>query len=756
MPSTVRGSAKPIRLPISNDMMIFQEKQMKLTVAQKISLLAGSALLGIAMLTGLSQQQMNKVYDGANYANVNIVPSIVLLDDLRKYFLRTRLGVNQHVMNTEEGKFAEIESRLKESRNATHETLKKYEALLVDDKDKNFLNEEKKLFEEYDAQLDNIFVESRANRKDKVRELFAKIIPAANKMAGVIDEHFQYNVDLGKKAADEAVATKNSALVMSLIIASLTLAVIGIIGFTVARVLLRQLGGEPDHAADIANKIAVGDLSSKIDLKPGDSTSLMASMHGMTVTLKTVLADTDVLVQAAAQGKLEVRADAAKHQGEFRKLVEGVNATVTNIAEPLKVTSGYIDQIAKGIIPATITTDYKGEYLVIRDNLNSLVKMMGDLLAQTDIIIQGAANGELEKRANAGIFQGGWNELVVGINKTLDGIILPVNEAVAVLIEMEKGDLTKTVKGDYKGQLKDFKDTVNNTVEKLAQTISEVNATTDTLAAATQQISATAQSLSQASTEQASSVEETSSSVEQMSASIKQNAENAKVADGMSAEGSKKASEGGQAVTETVGAMKQIAKKIGIIDDIAYQTNLLALNAAIEAARAGEHGKGFAVVAAEVRKLAERSQVAAQEIGQLAVNSVGLAEKAGKLLDEIVPATKKTADLVQEITSASEEQTAGVGQINSAMGQLNQITQQNASASEELAATAEEMSGQASNLQEIMGFFTVSRAGVKPGASQAGAKLHAGPTLVKSAPTLLMPKQSNGAAFASENDFGNF
>jgi methyl-accepting chemotaxis protein len=193
-----------------------------------------------------------------------------------------------------------------------------------------------------------------------------------------------------------------------------------------------------------------------------------------------------------------------------------------------------------------------------------------------------------------------------------------------------------------------------------------------------------------------------------MSASIKQNTENAKVADTMSADGTKKAADGGVAVTETVAAMKQIAKKIGIIDDIAYQTNLLALNAAIEAARAGEHGKGFAVVAAEVRKLAERSQVAAQEIGQLAGNSVGLAEKAGKLLDEIVPATRKTADLVQEITSASEEQTVGVAQVNTAMGQLSQITQQNASASEELAATAEEMSGQAGNLKELMAFFTVA------------------------------------------------
>ena len=289
-------------------------------------------------------------------------------------------------------------------------------------------------------------------------------------------------------------------------------------------------------------------------------------------------------------------------------------------------------------------------------------------------------------------------------------ITRPLAEAVDVANNLSEGNLNIKIEVDSKDETGQLLMAMQNMVGKLSEIITALRSGTDSLASASEEISATAQSLSQASSEQAASVEETSASIEQMTASISQNTENAKVTDGMASKASNQATEGGQAVSSTVEAMKKIASKIIIVDDIAYQTNLLALNAAIEAARAGEHGKGFAVVAAEVRKLAERSQVAAQEIGELAGSSVNLAEKAGKLLDEMVPNINKTSDLVQEIASASAEQSSGVGQINSAMGQLNQTTQQNASASEELAATAEEMSSQTEQLQNVMSFFKLDNA----------------------------------------------
>jgi len=331
--------------------------------------------------------------------------------------------------------------------------------------------------------------------------------------------------------------------------------------------------------------------------------------------------------------------------------------------------------------------------------------------------------------------------------------------AAGIVKQVATGDLSVSIStrtGDTSSLLFD----IRSMVEKLSEIITAVRSGADSLASASEEISATAQSLSQASSEQAASVEETSASIEQMTASITQNTENAKVTDSMAGKAATQATEGGQAVGSTVEAMKKIAGKIGIVDDIAYQTNLLALNAAIEAARAGEHGKGFAVVAAEVRKLAERSQVAAQEIGELASSSVDLAEKAGKLLDEMVPSINKTSDLVQEIASASSEQSSGVAQINSAMGQLNQTTQQNASASEELAATAEEMSSQTEQLQSVMSFFKLDSTGAK---GITAVRHSPGPSNVQHSPAPKLakiaakkPAGKPSAVALNEQDFDRF
>jgi methyl-accepting chemotaxis protein len=290
------------------------------------------------------------------------------------------------------------------------------------------------------------------------------------------------------------------------------------------------------------------------------------------------------------------------------------------------------------------------------------------------------------------------------------GITGPLEAAVRATRAVAGGDLTQTPPGDRGDEVGDVLSALRDMTGSLVQIISEVRGGAAALSSASAQVSATSQSLSSGNSEQAASVEETTSSLEQMNASISQNAENSRQTEQMAQKGARDAEESGRTVAQTAVAMKDIAERVSIIEEIAYQTNLLALNAAIEAARAGEHGKGFAVVATEVRKLAERSQGAAKEISVLSKSSVAVAERSGRLLDELVPSIRKTADLVQEVAAASREQASGVGQINRAMTQVDQVTQRNASASEELASTAEEMASQAEALTQLMAFFKLGGA----------------------------------------------
>jgi len=287
------------------------------------------------------------------------------------------------------------------------------------------------------------------------------------------------------------------------------------------------------------------------------------------------------------------------------------------------------------------------------------------------------------------------------------GIVRPLMQAVEANNRLADGDLTISVASDSKDETGQLLAAVQRMVGKLRQVVGDVMAAADNVANGSQQLSATVQQMSQGATEQAASAEEVSSSMEEMSANIRQNTDNATQTEKIAVLSASVAKDGGKAVTETVGAMKEIATKISIIEEIARQTNLLALNAAIEAARAGEHGKGFAVVASEVRKLAERSQAAAGEISTLSSRSVAIAEKAGEMLEKMVPDIQRTAELVQEISASSKEQDTGADQINKAIQQLDTVIQQNAGASEEMASTSEELSGQAEQLRDIISYFHV-------------------------------------------------
>jgi methyl-accepting chemotaxis protein len=678
-----------------------------LNLATKLVLGFGSVLILLVILGLFSLRQMSNINDMSTEITTNWLPSVRFVEEMNTNTSDYRLAEYKHIISQNAEEMVAVEKELDEIMALFRKNEAAYLKLTSTPEEQAIYDEFKRKYDAYLVIHDQLILLSRTNQD---KEALALITGDSRRLFNDANDLLFKLVEINTKGAEaaseqgDAMYASSQAWIIAAIIITILLG-IGI-AILIIRELMRQLGGEPALVTDLANKIAAGDLSSQIDLKTNDSISVMAAMKHMSDTINSLLVDMDYMSREHDQGDIDVVVDSQKFQGSFRTMAQGVNDMVAAHIAVKKKAIGCFQQFGQGNLDADIEK-LPGKRVFINEAVNQIRTNIKAVIADTDILIEAAAEGRLDVRADAGKHQGDFRRLVQGINDIIDGIVLPLNETVEVLTLVEQGDLTRTVNGDYQGQLGDFKDTLNNTIAKLAQTIGEVIAAADQLSNASEQIGATSQSLSQASNEQAASVEETTASIEEMSASINQNSENAKVTDGMATKAAKEAGQGGVAVKQTVKAMKDIANRIGIIDDIAYQTNMLALNAAIEAARAGDHGKGFAVVAAEVRKLAERSQIAAKEIGELAQSSVKTAEDAGQLLDSIVPSISKTSDLVQEIAAASQEQSAGAEQVNAAMMQMNTITQQNASASEELAATAEEMTGQAEQLQALMNFFKI-------------------------------------------------
>jgi len=436
-----------------------------------------------------------------------------------------------------------------------------------------------------------------------------------------------------------------------------------------------------------------GNFEAPLERFPGKKAFINETIEQVRVNLKALIADADTLVKAAVEGRLATRADASKHQGDFCKIVQGVNDTLDAVIGPLNVAARYVDQISKGDIPPQISDTYNGEFNTIKNNLNTLIVAMSDITRAAQEISEGNLTAVIRERS-------------------------PQDKLMQALSAMVSG---------------------------LTQTVMSIRTIAGEVATASQSISSASVQVSNGASAQAASAEEASSSMEEMVSNIKQNADNAQQTDKIANKSAKDAQESGKSVAEAVTAMKEIASKISIIEEIARQTNLLALNAAIEAARAGEHGKGFAVVAAEVRKLAERSQKAAGEINQLSGTTVKVSEKAGEMLEKLVPDIQRTAELVQEISAASKEQDTGAEQINKALQQLEKVIQQNASAAEEMASTTEELSAQSDQLVSALGFFRTGDDGHAPAARPTSPK----PAKRAEAPPGKPPKPNGHSALKS-------
>ncbi|NOX88659.1 MAG: HAMP domain-containing protein [Calditrichaeota bacterium] len=470
---------------------------------------------------------------------------------------------------------------------------------------------------------------------------------------------------------------------------------------------------------DTLRSYGKGDFSTELEKLPGKQIIVNRRVNEIKENIQSLGKEILPLIEAAKEGRLDVRGDASKFEGEYRKIIEGINSTLEALIHPLRIASDYIERIAKGDMPEKIHDEFKGEFDVLRNNLNQCVEAIKSLIADTGELTEAAVQGRLEVRADETRHNGDYRRIIEGINATLDAAVDPVKEVLQVMEKMAEGDLTIRLNGEYHGDHARMKLALNKTLEAFHERSKEIRNAIRQIDNAANQVADSSQSVSHGATEQANSLQEATASVNELNDQAKQNAESANQANQLTGTVQKKAEEGNTRMDEMLHAMDeisessdQISKIIKVIDEIAFQTNLLALNAAVEAARAGVHGKGFAVVAEEVRNLAQRSAKAAHETTELIERSSErvtrgseIARKTAEALSSIIEGIGKVSDFIDEMASSSKEQLNAMEQINYALSQIDQITQSNAASAEEGASAAEELASQTRQLKKMMEYF---------------------------------------------------
>jgi len=489
---------------------------------------------------------------------------------------------------------------------------------------------------------------------------------------------------------------------------------------------LDAIAGPLTVTAKALSEIAAGRVPPPIDESyNGEFQALRDDVNRCIASVNALVADAAALAQGGAAGRLSARADASRHHGDFRKIVDGMNRTLDSVVAPLDVAAKALAEIAKGNVPEPIVAEFAGDLRGLRDSINESIRSVKLLVADVDALGRSSTEGKLGQRADVNRHHGDFRRIVTGINRTLDAVSAPVDEATRVLEQLARRDLRARMRGEYSGDHARLKTALNATAEALDGALSQVADAAEQVSSAASQIASSSQSVASGASQQAASLQETVTALDGVSGMTRQSADNAVQADGLVKSAHEAAATGVLAVELMQGSMTAIRRSaegtseiIKDINEIAFQTNLLALNAAVEAARAGEAGRGFAVVAEEVRSLALRSKDAAQKTEALISESVRQAMQGQETsvqvsakLEEIVHAVEKVTAIVGEIAAAAREQSRSIDSVNTAMSGMDKVTQQNAASAEEASSAASELNGQAEELAAMVGEFQLERVG---------------------------------------------
>jgi methyl-accepting chemotaxis protein len=576
----------------------------------------------------------------------------------------------------------------------------------------------------YDSKLESfaLLAKNFAKQEDARRFLIERLHPsqlAFEKDLDALKDFFNMRVKQNGTAALDAMSFGYTAV--SVLVAIGVLLGIVVSGW-IARMLLRTLGGEPAAVVKITQNIARGNLSSRIDLKPGDDGSLLASIKKMQDGLLGIVFEVQQGVTSAVQGSFTHRTDLSGRHGFDKDICLSLNTLNEQLLHKL---GGNPDEAVR-VASSIASGDLNIKVTVLDGDGDSILAAMAHMRISLQAIIDevrdvvgAVANGDFSTRMDETGKQGYARTLAELLNRLNLTAHEGLTDISRVATALGNGDLSQRISKQYPGLFGQAADGINVTRDYLSTMISDIVNSVATMHTSATEIAGSNMDLSQRAEQQAASLQETASSMEELASTVKQNADNARLANQLAMDTSSIALKGGGVVDEVVNTMNSIQESshkvvdiIGVIDGLAFQTNILALNAAVEAARAGEQGRGFAVVASEVRNLAQRSAAAAKEIKQLISDSVQKVdsgshqvEQAGNTMSEIVTSVRQVTDIMAEISAASSEQSAGIDQVNRAVSQMDAVTQQNAALVEESAASAASMEDQTRNLRQLVSAF---------------------------------------------------